>query len=102
MQVTGKLPVPITVLVGQKTIKCREVIVKQITVAQSLEAQSQLKANQYVLLAEMVAMTTLVDEESNQHSLTYDALASTSRQNLHALQSLVAEVDVKELAESVS
>lgn len=102
MQVTGKLPVPITVLVGQKTVKCRDVIVKQITVAQSLEAQSQLKANQYVLLSEIAAMTTLVDEQNAHHQLTYDALASTSRQNLHALQSLVVEVDAKELAESMS
>lgn len=102
MKITGALPVPITVLVGQTAVKCRDVIVSQITVAQSLAAQSQLQANQYIVLAELSAMTTLVGDDGNEHPLTYDALAATSRQNLHVLQSLAAEVDAKEQAESMS
>lgn len=100
MKTTGSLPIPIIVLDGQNVIKCRDVIVQSITVAQSLHAQAQLKPNQYIALAEMAAMTTLIDEAGNQHPLTYDALAESSRQNLSALQTLIAEVDAKEQAES--
>lgn len=102
MQLTGALPVPITVLVGQKTVKCRDVIMSQITVAQSLEAQSKLATNQYITLAELAAMTTLVGDDDTSYPLTYELLASTSRQNLHALQSLAAALDAKEQAESMS
>lgn len=102
MKITGALPIPISVLTGQKTVKCRDVIMSQITVAQSLAAQSQLQPNQYIVLAELAAMTTLVGDDGHEYQLTYDALASTSRQNLHALQSLSAALDAKEQAESMS
>ena len=98
--IKGELPVAITVLDGQKPLRLKQVVMQQITIGQSLKAQSGLKASQFILIGELSSMITLVDDDGKEHTVSYEALESSSRQNLDYLNSLRVEMDVKEQAES--
>ena len=98
--ITGELPVAITILEGQHPLRLKQVSMRQITVGQSLKVQSDLKTNQWVAVGEIAAMVHLVDESGTTYPLTYEALESSSRQNLDYLNGLRVEMDVKEQAES--
>lgn len=98
--IKGELPVAITVLDGQKPLRLKQVVMQQLTIGQSLRAQSTLKANQFILIGELSSMITLVDDDGKEHTVSYEALESSSRQNLDYLNGLRVEMDVKEQAES--
>lgn len=100
LKLTGELPIAITVLDGQNPLRLKQVVMRPITIGQSLRAQSALKANQFILIGELSSMITLVDDDGKEHAVSYEALESSSRQNLDYLNGLRVEMDVKEQAES--
>ena len=100
IKVEGTLPVAITLLVGQKTIKTKQVVMRQLTVGEFMEHQASLKAGTFIAPAELAAMTKLVDEDAVEHQLTYDTLINTSKSNYDKLSLLKLELEAKEAAES--
>ena len=100
--IKGELPVAITILDGQTPVRLKQVIMQQLTVGQSMKTQSDLKADQWVGVGELAAMTHLVDESGKSYPLTYEALESSSRQNLGYLDNLRTQLDAKEQAESLN
>ncbi|WAU72902.1 hypothetical protein [Acinetobacter sp. TR11] len=98
--VDGALPVAIKVIAGDKELKLKKFEMSTLTVRQALDLQSKLKPDQYTGIAEVCEQTKLVDESGNCHELSYEALMSSSSQNLNCLTTKKAELDAKEQAES--
>ena len=98
--INGTLPVAMTVLDGQTSLKIKSVVMSALTVSDALNAQASLRPDQYTGVAELCTQTKLLDENSNEYPLEYDALLASSKQNLDYLSNLKAELDAKERAES--
>lgn len=102
MQVTGKLPIALTVLKDNQAVKIKSVVMRPLTLGQALDSQAGLGAKDYVVIAEYAQMTKLIDDEGVEHDISYAMLRDTSKQNFDSLTSLKAELDAKEAAESES
>jgi hypothetical protein len=102
LTIDGELPVAMTVLDGQKPLKLKKMVMQQLTVGQSIKSQATLRADQFIVVGELAAMTQLIDEHGKLYPLSYDALESSSRQNFDYLAGLRGELDAKEQAESLS
>jgi len=100
IKVEGTLPVAITLLVGQKTVKTKQVVMRQLTVGEYLAQQATLTEGAYLAPAELAAMTKLVDEDAVEHQLTYEALINSSKSNYDKLSLLKAQLEAKEAAAS--
>lgn len=100
LKIDGTLPVALTVLDGQTTIKSKKVIMQQMTSIEYLQAQASIKTGQFIAIADLAAMTKLVDKDGKEHALTYDIVGHSSRANLDYLNDLKAQLDAKERAES--
>lgn len=100
--INGELPVAITILDGQTPVRLKQINMQQLTVGESMQVQSKLKEGQWVGLGELAAMVHLVDESGKSYPLTYEALESSSRQNLGYLDGLRTQLDAKEQAESLN
>lgn len=100
LKINGTLPVTLTVLDGQTTIKSKKVIMQQMTAIEYLQAQASLDAGQFIVISDLAAMTKLIDNDGKEHALTYDMLGNSSRANLDYLNDLKAQLDAKERAES--
>ncbi len=96
-QIEGELPIGIHLVVEQKPVKLKKVIMTQISAIESIEA---INPGEYIAIAELAFMTKLVDENGKQHSLTYTDLGHSSRKNLVYLQELREKLDAKEEAEN--
>lgn len=100
VQVEGTLPVALKKLVGQTDIKSRKVVMRQMTAIEYLQAQASIEVGQFIGIADLAAMTKLIDAEGNEHEISYDMLGHSSRANLNYLTDLRATLDAKEAAES--
>ncbi|KCX14512.1 hypothetical protein QWI44_08180 [Acinetobacter pittii] len=99
-QIEGTLPTALKKLVGQTDIKSRNIVMRQPTAIEYLEAQAKIGVGQFVHIADLAAMTKLVDDEGDEHEITYDMLGHSSRANLKYLEGLRDALDAKEAAES--
>lgn len=99
-QIEGTLPKSLKKLVGQSDVKSRNVVMRQPTAIEYLEAQAKIGVGQFVHIADLASMTKLVDDEGNEHEITYDMLGYSSRANLKYLEGLRDALDAKEAAES--
>ena len=102
MKVIGTLPVAIAILIASEAIKIKSVVMRPLTVGQALDSQSGLGTTDYVVIAEYAQMTKLVDDTGAEHDISYAMMRDTSKQNFDYLTTLKAELDAKEIAESVS
>lgn len=102
IQVEGTLPVALKKLVGQTDIKSRKVVMRQMTAIEYLQAQASTEAGQFISIADLAFMTKLIDDEGNEHDISYDMLGYSSRANLVYLTDLRETLDAKEAAESSS
>lgn len=102
MKINGTLPIQMIALVGQTTIKSNQVVMYQQTTADYYNAQKNVKEGQWIGIADLASMTKLVDANGREYQITYDMLASTSRQNHDYLRKLQEDLDAKERAESES
>lgn len=100
LKIEGTLPVALKKLVGQTTIVSKKVIMFQITAIEYIEAQATLTEGQYISIGDLTAMTKLIDENGQEHEITYDMLGHSSRSNLDYLRGLKEKLEAKEQAES--
>lgn len=100
LKIDGTLPVALTVLDGQTTIKSKKVIMQQMTSIGYLQAQASIEPGQFIAIADLAAMTKLIDKDGKEYALTYDIVGHSSRANLDYLNDLKAQLDAKERAES--
>ncbi|MBK0063970.1 MULTISPECIES: hypothetical protein [unclassified Acinetobacter] len=100
IQVEGTLPVAIPVVIEHAATKLRKIVMRQMTAIEYLQAQTGIKEGQFIAIADLSAMTKLVDEVGTVHEMTYEMLGNSSRSNLEYLQGKRAELDAKEAAES--
>ncbi|MEG2263002.1 MAG: hypothetical protein RSC68_01360 [Acinetobacter sp.] len=98
--VTGTLPVALIKLDGQTTIKSKEIVMTQLTAIEFLQSQQTLLEGQFISIGDLATMTKLVDENGNEHDITYDMLGNSSKSNLDYLNSKKVELEAKEKAES--
>ena len=98
MQVEGNLPVALKALDGQTEIKSKKVVMRQLTAIEYMQAQAETEAGQYIGIADLAAMTKLVDEDGKEHAITYDMLGNSSRSNLDYLNEKLTELKAKEAA----
>lgn len=99
IQIDGVLPVAIKALDGQTEIKSKNIVMRQITAEEYLKAQIETKEGQFLDICDLIAMTKLVDEHGNEHLISYDMLAKSSRANLKYLRDKRDELEAKEQAE---
>lgn len=100
MQVEGTLPVALKKLVGQTTIESKQIVMTQMTAIEYLQAQANMKEGQFIGIADLAAMTKLVDQDGTEHDITYDMLGHSSKSNLDYLNLKKSELEAKERAES--
>ncbi|MBK0062382.1 MULTISPECIES: hypothetical protein [unclassified Acinetobacter] len=100
MKIEGTLPVAMLALVGQQTVKTKNIVMVQQTTEQYYQAQATALPGQWIEIIDLASMTKLVDENSKEIPVSYEMLASTSRQNRDYLISLRSQLDAKEIAES--
>lgn len=98
MQVEGILPVALKALDGQTEIKSKKIVMRQMTAIEYIQSQADVEAGQYIGIADLVAMTKLIDEDGKEHKITYDMLGHSSRSNLDYLVEKQAELKAKEAA----
>lgn len=98
MQVEGILPVALKALDGQTEIKSKKVVMRQMTAIEYMQSQADVEADQYIGIADLAAMTKLVDEDGKEHKITYGMLGHSSRSNLDYLVEKQAELKAKEAA----
>lgn len=99
IKIEGTLPVAIKALDGQTEIKSKNIVMRQMTAEEYLNAQAETEAGQYLDISELTSMTKLVDEHAVEHSISYDMLAKSSKSNLKYLREKRDELEAKELAE---
>ncbi|RKG41462.1 MULTISPECIES: hypothetical protein [Acinetobacter] len=97
-QVEGTLPVALKALDGQTEIKSKKIVMRQMTAIEYMQSQADTEAGQYIGIADLAAMTKLVDEDGKEHAITYDMLGNSSRSNLDYLNEKLAELKAKEAA----
>lgn len=100
MEIKGTLPVALKMVVGQTEVKSKQVVMRQMTTLEYLQSQSQSQPDQFIALIDLTSMTKLIDDDGNEHKITYDMLAHSSRSNFDYLTQKRAELDAKEQAES--
>ncbi|MFW2122860.1 hypothetical protein ACG94O_07740 [Acinetobacter ursingii] len=100
IRVEGTLPVALKKLDGQTEIKSKQIVMRQMTAIEYLQGQTSIKEGQFIAIADLAAMTKLVDANGIEHDITYDMLGHSSRSNLDYLNAKRAELDAKEAAES--
>ncbi len=98
MQVEGTLPVALKALDGQTEIKSKKIVMRQLTAIEYIQAQADSEAGQYISIADLAAMTKLVDEDGKEHKITYDMLGHSSKSNLDYLNKKLDELKEKEAA----
>lgn len=98
MQVEGTLPVALKALEGQTEIKSKNVIMRQLTAIEYIQSQADIETGQYLGIADLAAMTKLVDADGKEHAITYDMLGHSSRSNLEYLNEKLVELKAKEAA----
>jgi len=98
MQVEGTLPVALKALDGQTEIKSKKIVMRQLTAIEYIQAQADSEADQYISIADLAAMTKLVDEDGKEHKITYDMLGHSSKSNLDYLNKKLDELKEKEAA----
>ena len=98
-QVEGTLPVALKALDGQTEIKSKKIVMRQMTAIEYMQSQADTEAGQYIGIADLAAMTKLVDEDGKEHVITYDMLGNSSRTNLDYLNEKLIELKAKEAAE---
>jgi hypothetical protein len=98
MQVEGTLPVALKALDGQTEIKSKKVVMRQLTAIEYMQSQADTEAGQYIGIADLAAMTKLVDADGKEHAITYDMLGHSSRSNLDYLNEKLTELKEKEAA----
>ena len=96
--VEGTLPVALKALDGQTEIKSKHIVMRQLTAIEYMQAQADGEAGQYISIADLAAMTKLVDEDGKEHKITYDMLGHSSRSNLDYLNKKLDELKEKEAA----
>lgn len=99
IQIDGVLPVAIKALDGQTEIKSKNIVMRQMTAEEYLNAQIEVKEGQFIDICDLIAMTKLVDEHGSEHLISYDMLAKSSRANLKYLRDKRDELEAKEQAE---
>ncbi|HAI54061.1 MAG TPA: hypothetical protein DCM16_04895 [Acinetobacter nosocomialis] len=102
LEIEGTLPVPLKKLVGQTDVKSRKIVMRQMTAIEYIQAQASMQPDQYIAIADLSAMTKLIDDQGTEHEITYDMLGYSSRANLKYLTDLRDKLDAKEAAESSS
>lgn len=102
IEIEGTLPVALKKMVGQTVIVSREIVMRQPSSIEYLQAQALVKPGDFIAIADLAAMTKLIDDKGNEHDITYDMLGHSSRSNLDYLNIKRAELDAKEAAESSS
>ncbi|HCA5335517.1 TPA: hypothetical protein MW296_000156 [Acinetobacter baumannii] len=102
IQIEGTLPVCIKKMVGQTEVKLRNVVMRQVTSIEYLQAQALMEPGQFISIADLASMTKLVDEAGNEHEITYDMLGHSSSANLKYLEDKRTELIAKEAAASSS
>lgn len=100
VELKGTLPVALKTLVGQKVIVSQNIVMRQMTAIEYLQAQSSIKAGQFIAVADLAAMTKLIADDGTEHEITYDMLGHSSRANLDYLSNLREELDAKERADN--
>ena len=98
IQVEGTLPVALKALDGQTEIKSKKIIMRQMTAIEYMQSQADTEAGQYIGIADLAAMTKLVDEDGKEHKITYDMLGYSSKSNLDYLNEKSIELKAKEAA----
>lgn len=98
MQVDGTLPVALKALDGQTEIKSKKIIMRQLTAIEYMQSQADTEAGQYIAIADLAAMTKLVDADGKEHAITYDMLGNSSRSNLDYLNEKLKDLEAKEKA----
>lgn len=98
IQVEGNLPVALKALDGQTEIKSKKVIMRQLTAIEYMQSQADTEAGQYIGIADLAAMTKLVDADGKEHAISYDMLGNSSRSNLDYLNEKLTELKAKEAA----
>lgn len=99
IKVEGTLPVALKKLVGQTTIESKKIVMTQMTAIEYMQAQAAMKDGQYIGIADLAAMTKLVDDGS-EYEISYDMLGYSSKANLDYLNTLKTQLEAKEKAES--
>ncbi|WP_151730358.1 hypothetical protein [Acinetobacter junii] len=102
IEVEGTLPVALKKMVGQTVVISKEIVMRQPSAIEYLQAQASISSGDFIAIADLAAMTKLVDDKGNEHDITYDMLGHSSRSNLDYLINKRAELDAKEAAESSS
>lgn len=102
VELKGTLPVALKVLVGQNVIVSKDIIMRQMTAIEYLQAQSNVAAGQFISIADLASMTKLVAEDGSEHGISYDMLGHSSRANLDYLSNLREELDAKERADNIA
>ncbi|RSN77893.1 hypothetical protein [Acinetobacter haemolyticus] len=98
--VEGQLPVAIKVLDGQTELRLKKFEMTTLDVEGLLELHSRLESNQYTKIAEMCEQVKLIDDNGNAHTLLYESLMKSSKQNLEYLNAKRDELELKEQAEN--
>ena len=100
LEIEGELPVALKLVDGQTELKLKKVVMRQMTAIEYVESQAKLEPGCYIGIADLAAMTQLVDEDGEEHQISYSMLGHSSRTNLDYLTSLKEKLDAKEKAES--
>ena len=100
MEIKGTLPVALKMVDGQTEIKSKQVVMRSLTTIEYISQQAQAKDGQYLGVFELTSMTKLIDEEGQEHAITYDMLGCSSHSNYVYLQGLKEDLEAKEQAES--
>ena len=98
IQVEGTLPVALKALDGQTEIKSKNIVMRQLTAIEYIQSQTDIEAGQYLAIADLAAMTKLVDEHGKEHAITYAMLGHSSKSNLDYLNDKLKELKAKEAA----
>ncbi|OTG87700.1 hypothetical protein B9T31_04170 [Acinetobacter sp. ANC 4558] len=98
--VEGELPVALKLIVGQTEHAIKKVMMRQMTAIEYVQSQAALEPDCYIGIADVAAMTKLIDEDNHEHIITYDMLGNSSRSNLDYLNKLKNQLEAKEKAES--
>ena len=99
IQVEGTLPVALKALDGQTEIKSKKIVMRQLTAIEYIQSQANIEGEQYLAIADLAAMTRLVDEHGKEHAITYAMLGHSSKSNLDYLNEKLEDLKAKEKAE---
>ncbi len=58
---------------GQTDVKSRKIVMRQMTAIEYIQAQASMQPHQYIAIADLSAMTKLIDDQGTEHEITYDS-----------------------------